>query len=194
MNGARGARGLAALSPAPRFDGILIIGVRLYCSFPHDPTVATEDAVREDIAVRISATVRKGLCHRWRCSGTFQSQRFENCLIHFAPQLLVHNDPNSHYASPPKSWAPAALLTEYGKHFDLDVQVTAARASRWNIVARKLTVDYRAGQYGDVELVLQQQFPRFLGFDKSCASVTDADVTNIVNLLGGTGVAVSGIT
>ena len=205
VNAARGARGLAALAPAPRFDGILVIGTRLKCTFPGNAAIAAEDTNRKDLAVRIAAAVRKGLSHRWCASGTFSSQRFDNILIHFAPQIVVHNDPHAHYAAAPpagKGWtgskSPASLIAEYGIHFDLEARASAAAppraSSSWDIAGRKLTVDMRPGQAADLDAQLQNEFAKFLGFDKTCANVTVADVTSIVNLLGGTSVAVAEIT
>ncbi len=200
VNAARSARGLGSLAPAPRFDGILVIGVRLGRTFPGHATLVTEDNNRKDFATRIPAVARKGLCFKWCFRGTFgpPNHRLNNVLIHFAPQIVVKNDPHGHYAA--KGWvnasntSPARLITEYGTHFDLEFNTAAAAASRWDLVGRRLTIDFRAGNVGDIDVQLENEFAKFLGFDRICANVTVADVTRIVNLLGGSGVVVAEIT
>jgi hypothetical protein len=151
--------------------------------------VATEDDYRENITAQMAAAVRMGMCYRWRFSGSFGSPplRFDNCLIHFAPLLMVANDPNGHYGA--KVWDVAALRTEYGSHFNVEVDFPGPAGTVWDAGARQLTLN--CGAYADVAAGLQDEFPKFFGFNKTMAAINAADVALMVNLLGGSGVAVT---
>jgi hypothetical protein len=174
---------------ALRFDGLLVIDLRLECTMSDDATVATEDDYRENITAQMAAAVRMGMCYRWRFSGSFGSPplRFDNCLIHFAPLLMVANDPNGHYGA--KVWDVAALRTEYGSHFNVEVDFPGPAGTVWDAGARQLTLN--CGAYADVAAGLQDEFPKFFGFNKTMAAINAADVALMVNLLGGSGVAVT---
>jgi hypothetical protein len=189
--------GAAPASPpaALRFDGLLVIDLRLECDMPNDPTVATEDGFRENITAQMAAAVRKSMCYRWRFNGSFGSppQRFDNCLIHFAPLLLVANDPNGHYTGVGgKGWDVAAVRTEYGSHFNVTVDFPAAAGVVWNAGARQLTMSCVA--YADVGAQLEDEFPKFFGLNKTMATINAADVALLVNVLGGSGVAVTEVS